>query len=321
MARLKHILLLLSALLLLSLCGKAQQAPIFTDHSSSFAHINPGYLGMSEGVNIMGLYRNQWAGFTDSEGNDIAPETFLLTGDVPISLLGGGVGLSVMHDKIGFEKNINVGLGYSFHLDLGGSTLGIGLCGALLNRTTDFSKYKPGNSGDPILQGLGEESSMMFDFNAGLFWQIPESFFLGVSALNILETTSKALAQNNENSASYTTDRTFYAVAGYPFRFETLPAFVFVPSVCVMSNLASTQLNVNAKVIYNNVFSMGVNYRPQESVGLMAGLIIKDIYIGYAYDINMMKLGVPGSHELSVGYCFKLDLDRTPRDYRSVRYL
>lgn len=320
MARLKHILLLLSALLLLSLGCLAQQAPIFTDHSNSFAHINPGYLGLSEGVNIMGIYRNQWAGFVDSEGNDIAPETFLLTGDVPISLLGGGVGLSVMHDKIGFEKNINVGIGYSYHIDLGGSTLGIGVSGTLLNRTTDFSQYKPGVE-DPILQGLGEESTMMFDFDAGLFWQIPESLFIGVSALNILETTSKALGQNNEQSASYTTDRTFYAVAGYPFRFESLPAFTFVPSVCVMSNVASTQLNVNAKVIYNNVFSMGVNYRPQESVGLMAGLIIKDIYIGYAYDINMMRIGVPGSHELSVGYCFKLDLDRTPRDYRSVRYL
>lgn len=320
MARLKHILLLFSALLLLSLSGMAQQAPIFTDHSNSFAHINPGYLGMSEGVNIMGIYRNQWAGFTDSEGNDITPETFLLTGDVPISLLGGGIGLSVMHDKIGFEKNINVGLGYSYHLDLGSSTLGIGVSGTLLNRTTDFSKYKPGIE-DPILQGLGEESTMMFDFDAGLFWQLPESFFFGVSALNILETTSKALGQNNENSASYTTDRTFYAVAGYPFRFETLPAFAFVPSVCVMSNIASTQLNVNAKVIYNNVFSLGANYRPQESVSLMAGLIIKDIYVGYAYDINMMGFGVPGSHELSVGYCFKLDLDRTPRDYRNVRYL
>ena len=51
------------------------------------------------------------------------------------------------------------------------------------------------------------------------------------------------------------------------------------------------------------------------------GNAIKDFTIGYAYDINTMGLGMPGSHEVSLGYCFKLDLDRTPRDYRSVRYL
>ena len=53
----------------------------------------------------------------------------------------------------------------------------------------------------------------------------------------------------------------------------------------------------------------------------MAGLTIKDITVVYSYDINTMGLGVPGSHEIGLSYCFKLDLDRTPRDYRSVRYL
>ena len=88
-----------------------------------------------------------------------------------------------------------------------------------------------------------------------------------------------------------------------------------------MSDIASTQLNASMKMVYRDLFSLGVNYRPQESVGLMVGLTIKDITIAYAYDINTMGLNVPGSHEIGLSYCFKLDLDRTPRDYRSVRYL
>lgn len=300
---------------------KAQQAPIFTNYSNSYAYANPGFAGMSEGINLLGIYRQQWAGFVDSDGNDIAPQTFLLTGDMPIRALHGGVEFSVMQDKLGFENNVNVGLGYSFHLDLGGSTLGIGVAATLLNRTVDFSKLNPNNASDPILQGLGEESAMMVDANLGLFWQMPESFYVGVSVVNILETMSQALGENSESSASFTTDRTFYAVAGYPFQFEDMPLFTFIPSVSVMSNLASTQLNASARVVYNNLFSLGVNYRPQESVGLMAGLTIKDITVVYSYDINTMGLGVPGSHEIGLSYCFKLDLDRTPRDYRSVRYL
>ena len=87
-----------------------------------------------------------------------------------------------------------------------------------------------------------------------------------------------------------------------------------------MSDLASTQFNASARVIYNNVFSLGVNYRFQESVALMAGITIKDLTVAYSYDINTTGL-LPGSHEIGLSYCFKLDLDRTPKDYRSVRYL
>ena len=301
---------------------KAQQAPIFTNYSNSYAYANAGFAGMSEGINVLGLYRMQWAGFTDMDGNEIAPTTFLLTGDMPFRALHGGLGFSIVQDKLGFENNVNVGLGYSFHLDLGGSTLGIGVAGTLLHRSVDFSQLHPNQEGDPLLQGLGEESDMMFDFNAGIFWQIPESFYFGFSVVNVLETMSKALNDNSETSASFTTDRTFYAVAGYPFQFEDLPYLTFVPSVSVMSDIASTQFNASARVIYNNLFSLGVNYRFQESVGLMAGITIKDLTIGYSYDINTMGLpGLPGSHEIGLSYCFKLDLDRTPRDYRSVRYL
>ena len=320
--KINHIALFFALLLTFLGEAKAQQAPIFTNYANSYAYANAGFAGMSEGVNVLGLYRMQWAGFTDMDGNEVAPTTFLLTGDMPFRKLHGGLEFSIMQDKLGFENNVNVGLGYSFHLDLGGSTLGIGLAGTLLNRSVDFSQLHPNQEGDPLLQGLGEESDKLFDFNVGLFWQIPESFYVGFSVVNVLESMTKALGDNSETSASFTTDRTFYAVAGYPFQFEDIPYLAFVPSVSVMTDIASMQFNASARVIYNNVFSLGVNYRFQESVGLMAGVTIKDFTVCYSYDINTMGLGVvPGSHEIGLSYCFKLDLDRTPRDYRSVRYL
>ena len=316
-----HIALIL-ALLIASLTSlKAQQQPIFTNSANSYAYINAGFAGMSEGVNVLGLYRQQWAGFKDNDGNDIAPTTYLITADMPIRMLGGGLSVSMMKDHIGFEDDMGFDIGYSYHLDLGGSTLGIGIAGSLCNRTVDFSQLNPTDQNDPILQGLGEQSDMLFDFNLGLFWQIPESFYVGFSAINVLESMTKALSEQNTSSASFVNDRTFYLVAGYPFQFEDLPRFTFVPSVAAMTDIASWQINVSGKVVYNNLFSLGVNYRPQESIGITAGLVIKDFTIGYAYDINLMGLGLPGSHEVSLGYCFKLDLDRTPRDYRSVRYL
>lgn len=300
---------------------KAQQQPIFTNYANSYTYINPGFAGMSEGVNVLGLYRQQWAGFTDTNGNEIAPTTYLISGDMPFRVLHGGLSFSLLKDHIGFEDDMGLSIGYSYHLDLGGSTLGIGLAANLCNRTVDFSSLTPTQENDPILQGLSEQSDMLFDLNVGLFWQMPESFYIGVSALNVLETMTKALSEQNSSSASFVNDRTFYAVAGYPIQFEEIPRLKFVPSVAAMTDISSWQINVGAKVVYNNLFSLGVNYRPQESIGLTASLNIKDFTIGYAYDINMMGLTVPGSHEIALGYCFKLDLDRTPRDYRSVRYL
>lgn len=312
---------LLAVIMLLILAGaRAQQAPIFTNYNNSYAYINPGFAGMSEGVNVLGLYRQQWAGFTDTEGTDIAPTTLLITGDMPIRALGGGISFSVLNDQLGFEKNTNVGLGYAYHLDMGGSTMGIGLSVSLLNRSVNFGQLVPGQPGDPLLNQLGEESGMLVDVSAGLFWQIPESFYMGVSCINLLNTTGKSLGES-ETAASFTTDRTLYFVAGYPFLFESMPAFKFIPSVDVMTNLSSAQLNAGMKVVYNDIFSLGVNYRPQESVGVTVGLTIKDFVLGYAYDINTMGYNIPGSHEIALSYCFKLDLDRTPRDYRSVRYL
>lgn len=319
MSKLK-VLVLFALLLLVATGVRAQQAPIFTNYNNSYTYINPGFAGMSEGVNVLGIYRQQWAGFADTDGNEIAPTTLLVTGDMPIRALGGGISVSVLNDQLGFEKNTNVGLGYSYHMDMGGSVMGVGVSVSLLNRTVNFGQLVPGDPGDPLLNQLGEESGMLFDLSAGLFWQIPESLYIGVSGINLLNTTGKALG-DSQTAASFTTDRTLYFVAGYPIMFESLPAFKFIPSVNVMTNLSSAQLNAGMKVVYNDVFSLGANYRPQESVGLTVGLTIKDFVLGYAYDINTMGYSIPGSHEISLSYCFKLDLDRTPRDYRSVRYL
>ena len=311
----------LVAFLFIAMAGvRAQQAPIFTNYNNSYTYINPGFAGLSEGVNVLGIYRQQWAGFTDNDGNNIAPTTLLVTGDMPIKAFGGGISVSVLNDQLGFEKNTNVGLGYSYHIDMGGSTMGLGVSVSLLNRSVNFSQLVPGQTGDPLLSQLGEESGMLFDLSVGAFWQIPESLYLGVSAINLLNTTGKALG-DDQTAASFSTDRTLYFVAGYPFQFETLPVLKFIPSVNVMTNLSSAQLNAGAKVVYNDLLSLGVNYRPQESVGVTVGLTIKDFVLGYAYDINTMGYNIPGSHEIALSYCFKLDLDRTPRDYRSVRYL
>lgn len=319
MHKILKILFLVCTMLIMNVLH-SQQASIFTNYNNSYAVVNPGYFGLSEGVNVMGIYRNQWAGFKDGvTGSVVSPVTFLLSADLPVKVLGGGIGFSLMKDQLGFENSIAVNLGYSYHFDLGSGTLGLGLALSFNNRVVDFSKAKPLNDNDPVIP-KGEESDMLFDLNFGLFYLVPETFYVAASTTNLLETKGKALEGKSSTSASFVGDRTLYLVAGYEYQFDN-PKFVLNPSAMVLSDIASTQFNVSARLWYNNKFSFGVNYRYQESVDLLVGITIKGIQISYAYDINTMGLKLPGSHEVSINYNFKLDMDKSPRIYRSIRYL
>ena len=319
MIKIKKILLLVVVVMTARL-AYAQQVPLFTNYSNSYAVINPGYYGMSEGVNAMGIYRNQWSGFKDSfSGDVVSPVTFLMSADLPIKILRGGLGLSLMKDEIGFENNIGMNLGYSYHLDMGPGTLGIGLAFNFNNRSIDFSKANPLNSGDQAIPSK-EESDMLVDFNFGLYYLVPETFYVAISTTSLLESKGKTLDGKSSTSASFVGDRTFYLAAGYEYQFFN-PKFKLNPSMLVLSDIVSTQFNVGAILWYNNKFCFGVNYRHTESVDLLVGFTIKNIQINYAYDINTMGLQLPGSHEVSISYNFKLDLEKQPRIYRSIRYL
>lgn len=317
MRKLRYIIMMIFVAIGSSLMS--QQAPMFTNYSNSYATVNPGFGGLSDGVNVMGIYRDQWTGFKDMEGNAVAPNTMLFSGDMPIPLLRGGASLAIMKDQIGFEDNINVNMGYSFHLDLGGGTLGIGLALNMINRSVDFDKFIPTVDNDPMLP-KGEQDAMLVDANFGLFWQIPETFYVGLSATNLFESKGKELLSSATSSASFVGDRTFYLMAGYEYQFNN-PVFKLLPSMCIMSDIASTQFNVGTKLLYNNKVWGGINYRFQESIAAMVGFKFKDIQISYSYDINTMGLSVQGSHEICVSYLFKMDLEKSPRIYHSIRYL
>jgi type IX secretion system PorP/SprF family membrane protein len=293
---------------------------MFTNYSNSYASVNPGFGGLSEGVNIMGIYRDQWTGFKDNTYDvSVSPKTMLFSGDLPVKVLQGGATLSIMKDQIAYENNINVNLGYSFHMDLGGGTLGIGLAFNMLNRTVDFSQFHPNVENDPIIPA-GEESDMLLDANFGLFWQVPETFYIGMSITNLFESKGKMLVENAGTTASFMGDRTFYLMAGYEYQFNN-PVFVLLPSLCLMSDIASTQINAGAKLLYNEKVWFGLNYRYQESIAAMVGFKFKDVQISYSYDVNTMGIAVQGSHEVCVSYLFKMNLEKSPRIYRSIRYL
>jgi len=307
----------------------AQQEPQFTQNMFNNMTINPGFAGMGGGICATGIVRQQWASFKDADGNKVGPETFLLSIHSPVKLLRGGIGAVIMQDKLGFEKNINVKVGYSYHTELGFGTLGIGAMIGFNNKYIDFSKLEPAEP-DPLLEKLsGEESEMLIDASLGLFYQVPNQFYIGISANQLLESKGKELASSTDSTGGthvlyMKLDRTFYINGGYEFVFPRNPAFILEPSLLIKTNFSVVQYDISALLKYNEKFWGGLNYRVQDAVGVIVGVAFKNFKIGYSYDITTSKLGLSrtgGSHEIMVNYCFKIQTEKARKSYKNTRFL
>jgi type IX secretion system PorP/SprF family membrane protein len=296
-----------------------QQAPSFTQYSSAYMFINAGYAGMGEGICMSGLARQQWAGFKDAEGNKVSPQDFLINADAPVKVIHGGVGGTIIQDKLGFETNVGVRLAYSYHLQTSAGILGMGVGINLVNRNIDFSKFHPAQPNDPALLST-KQGAMIFDGNIGFFFKANNNYYVGLSATNILESKGKNLSTSG-TSIRYQTDRTFYLIAGYSLVLPNHPRFKIVPSLLIQSDVASTQYNISAIVNYNSKFWGGVNYRYQESVGFIVGVSFEGFRFGYSYDLPTLSVGIPGSHEVTLSYCFKLKVNKNKTRYKNTRFL
>ena len=283
-------------------------------------YLNPGYAGMRDGICINGLLRQQWAGFKNASGDNVGPQTYVITMDSPMKLFHGGLGGSITQDQQGggLWSDIAVNLSYSYHARLAFADLGIGAGINLINKSIDGSKWDYEGT-DPVLSG-SEESGMQVDASFGLFLNNPGQYYAGLSVYNMLESTFKNITGEVSNGK-----RVFNISGGYFFQLPRYPLFELEAMTLIQTDLAATQYNLSGVVTYNDRFWAGLNLRmglsDRESVGAMIGVRFKDFRVGYAYDVDIMGIGVPGSHEVSLGYCFKIKGDRSKTSYKNTRYL
>lgn len=312
----------------------AQQEPQFTQNMFNRVFTNPGFAGIGDGICVSGLGRQQWAGFKDSEGEKVAPETFVISIDAPVRILRGGVTALVMQDNIGFTKTITLRIGYSYIKEVGFGKLGIGLQGGFNNRTMDFSKFIAVDPNDMLLQQVsGEESEMLIDGSLGVVYEVPDQYFVGVSVNQLLQTRGKELANWTTNVDSTTTgsflyrmtlDRTFYIQGGYDYVFRNHPNFAILPYAMIKFDQAAVQVDIAALLEFKGMFWGGLNYRIQDAISIIAGLQFKSFKLGYSYDITTSKMGLSrtgGSHEIMLQYCFKIVPDKGRKSYRNTRFL
>lgn len=263
--------LTLMALLCLSVYTFAQQDPQFTQFTHNKLFMNPAYAGMKHGLCFTGIARQQWVGF---EG---APKSGILSADIYLEDLSGGVGLNLMYDELGFEKNLAYRIAYSFHRDkIFGGTLGIGVeAGAttkILGPTGNQSWIASSNwQNDPTVPPQMKDRK--FDCGVGVWYQ-RENLWFGVSATHINAgqfydgTSVTPGSPPTTHNLLYNSVRHYWVTGGYNLQRRSI---TIKPSFLVKTDAVVTSIDLNCIASLNNGIWFGASWRVKDAICPMIG--------------------------------------------------
>lgn len=313
-------LILSTAFLFAGFFAFSQQDAQFTQNMFNKLSVNPGSAGHNGGFCATLLTRTQWIGF------DGRPQTHMFSGDARFGR--HGVGLTIFQDQLGIEKSLVAKVAYAFHLPLGPGELGIGLDVGMVSKSFgDNFVAIDDYTQDPSIPNAST-SAASFDASFGLFYEIKETMYVGISTLHIPQSAFEEAADGGGAGAlNFEQARHYYIMAGYDWDISGgSRKWVLKPSILAKTDAASTQLDINALVEYNKLVWGGVTYRVQDAIAALAGVNVPQLpglKIGVAYDYTTSALGShnSGSLEFMVKYC--KNISKTPKRevYHSVRFL
>ncbi len=282
---------LLVSILTVSIVGKAQQQPMYSQYMFNMLNINPAYAG-SRGVGTAtALYRNQWVGIPG------APQTVSLGFDMPINEKKIGLGFQLYDDRLGIERSTGFNASYAFRIQLTASgTLSLGLQAGILNYRANYSEVRTFQPGDPSFsQNI---SGILPSAAAGVYYN-SDKFYIGISTPALLQTK---ISYDNVASVSSVSGRDLHLYLASGFVLPLNQDLVLKPSLLIKAvSGAPIEFDLNTNLWIQNVLALGVSYRTGDSyVGMMELQLNKQLRLGYAYDKTFTNLSTynSGTHEL-----------------------
>lgn len=309
-----------SLIIFLAFAGflSAQQDPQFTQFMYNKLAYNPGYAGSNEAACISALYRKQWIGL------DGAPETALLSFNMPLQNNRVGVGGNIWYNTIGITETINAEAAYAYRANLGEGTLGLGVMASVRLMRANYNQVDPLQAGDNSIPS-GIQSKYVPNFGVGAYYNT-NRFYIGLSAPRLLENN---IDFSEENITLTREVRHLYLMSGLVFNLsETVK---FQPQVLLKYvRNAPFDADVNGNLIIYDRYTVGLSYRiggskesgVGESVDLLLGAQVTDnLLFSLAYDITLSELRNynSGTIEAMVRYCFG-NISSSGGDYLNPRF-
>ena len=303
----KKIIILILAVI--SVTVSAQQDPQFTQNMFNKLANNPGFAGSRGVIATSILHRSQWLGFSEGAAG-ASTQNFSIDAELPF--LYGGVGLNVVKDKIAQFSNLGLQVSYAYRTELGVGQIGMGMSVGMFQSGLDGTKLNASQSGDNAIP-LSSVSGSKLDIGAGIYYNT-QDVYIGISSSHMTEPVVEW-----SDGDSYPLARHYFLIAGYYHELNSLLSLN--PSIYLKSDGATSQLDINTNLIYNNKMWGGVSYRLDEGLSLLAGMNVnEDFRFGLAYDVTMMN-SMSNSLEFMLGYSFKIKTNKAISKYKNPRFL
>ena len=312
--KLKNILLILS-FTFICLGLFSQQDKLITNFMYDKMSINPGKTGidMNNSICATSIYRNQW------DKVNGAPNSAVLNIEGSLErFFKGGIGLAFYHDAIGFSRQNNLLLNYSYPIRISNvGVLGLGFGIGIINYGIEPNWVPPTTLTDNSLP-LGFAATDL-DANFGAYFH-GKDFYAGLSSTHLSESLlKKTVADIDQN---YQTARHYYFMGGKSFD-DVLNGKIDA-QVLLRTDLVKYSFDINTRYFFtinDNELYGGLTYRNSDAIGVLLGFSpTQKFTIGYSYDITINKLASVsrGTHEIVLKYCYaietpRLTISRNPR--------
>lgn len=275
----------------------AQQEPVFTTYKYNQLAINPAFAGYKESVHVMAAFRKQWVEIPG------APQTSLVSVDMPANHNWLGLGVQVYDDRIGIQSNSGIITDYAFrsHLLNSQDHFSVGILAGFSNIRADYNKVDLIQPFDPAFSGIVVNAFLPVA-GAGLLYHT-DHFYMGFSAPNLINSIVKGKSVVVRNALSSSLNIHYFLTAGYAV--DLSENVRFKPSLLWKLAGASSSIDLTADFLLMNVLSAGLSYNTANAFAVQAAVSVSALFtIGYSYERDFSWLGKlqTGTHGIFLKY-------------------
>jgi type IX secretion system PorP/SprF family membrane protein len=319
----RYIVLLVS--LLAAVAAIAQFDPQMGQYMYMPTAYNPAAAGEGDLMKVAAAHRMQYVDISN------APMStwFSFSSPFVIGKTCHGAGVRFLNDRFGLFTNQALYVQYAYRQKLGKGYLSIGVDLGFANVGFKGDSVNLKDMGDDYHDAsdeaipTGDKSGMKFDMGIGIWYSTPV-WWVGGSYSHLTQPSVDWGDGTTTAQQKVKLTGTMYVTGGYHFRLKNYREWVLTPSMMVMSDFISWDINLTLMCDFKDRYRWGLGYRIAGSVNILLGIdIISGLQLGYSCELptNKLLLESYGSHEIYLAYGFDILKPKRTNKYKSIRYL